>query len=86
MCEKCIELDGKIDRYRRLAWRVTDPRTVDGINELIEKMMTEKIALMLSSSKAAVSWRSSSVRNLDTDQRTLGTLRCRRQGLFGKAA
>jgi hypothetical protein len=45
MCEKCIELDGKIDHYRRLAWRVTDPRTVDGINELIEKMMTEKVAL-----------------------------------------
>jgi hypothetical protein len=45
MCEKCVELDQKIDHYQRLASSIMDPRTVDGINELIEKMKAEKVAL-----------------------------------------
>ena len=45
MCEKCVEIDGKIDHYRRLASRITDRRTIDGIDELIEKMKAEKAAL-----------------------------------------
>jgi hypothetical protein len=45
MCEKCVEIDGKIDRYRRLASSITDRRTIDGIDELIEKMKAEKAAL-----------------------------------------
>jgi len=45
MCEKCLELDKKIDHYGRLASSIMDPRTVDGINDLIEKMKAEKVAL-----------------------------------------
>jgi hypothetical protein len=45
MCEKCVELDEKINHYGRLASSVTDPRTLDGINELIEKMKEQKVAL-----------------------------------------
>jgi hypothetical protein len=45
MCERCVELDEKIDHYRRLAARITDGRAIDGINELIERMKAEKAAL-----------------------------------------
>jgi hypothetical protein len=45
MCERCVELDQKIHHYRRLALSIVDQRTVDGINELIEKMKAEKVAL-----------------------------------------
>jgi hypothetical protein len=45
MCEKCAELDNKIAHYGRLALSVTDARTVDGINELIDKMKVERVAL-----------------------------------------
>jgi hypothetical protein len=45
MCKKCLELDSKIDRYRRLAWRVSDTPTVQGIGELVETLKAEKITL-----------------------------------------
>jgi hypothetical protein len=45
MCEKCAELDKKIDHYGRLASSALDQRTVAGINELIEKMKAEKPGL-----------------------------------------
>jgi hypothetical protein len=45
MCAKCVELDKRIDHYRRIASRMLDTRTLDGINELIEKMKAEKAAL-----------------------------------------
>jgi hypothetical protein len=45
MCEKCAEFDNKIEHYQRLASSITDTRTIDGINELIEKMKAEKAAL-----------------------------------------
>ena len=35
MCEKCVELDGKIDHYRLLASRLTDQLTLDGIKQLL---------------------------------------------------
>jgi hypothetical protein len=44
MCERCVELDEKVDHYQRLAARITDGRTTDGINELIEQMKAEKAA------------------------------------------
>jgi hypothetical protein len=47
MCEKCAELDNKIAHYGRLALSVTHARTVDGVNELIDKMKVERVALHL---------------------------------------
>ena len=45
MCDKCVELDGKIEHYRRLSSTITDQRTVDGIKELIKRMKAQKAAL-----------------------------------------
>jgi beta-phosphoglucomutase-like phosphatase (HAD superfamily) len=45
MCEKCVELDSKIERYQRMASRVTDQPLLDGIKELIEQMQALKVAL-----------------------------------------
>jgi hypothetical protein len=45
MCEKCVELDGKIEHYQRLASRITDQATIDGIKQLIERMQAQKAAL-----------------------------------------
>jgi hypothetical protein len=42
MCEKCTELDAKIEHYRRLSSRLTDQPTLDGIKKLIERMKAEK--------------------------------------------
>jgi hypothetical protein len=45
MCNKCTELDTKIDRYKRLASSIADGPTIDGIKALIEKMKAQKFAL-----------------------------------------
>jgi hypothetical protein len=45
MCDKCIELDAKIENYQRLSSTITDQRTHDGIKELIERMQAQKAAL-----------------------------------------
>jgi hypothetical protein len=45
MCEKCVELDAKIDRYQRMARMITDQRTLDGIAKAIEEANAEKAAL-----------------------------------------
>jgi hypothetical protein len=45
MCDRCSELDGKIEHHSRLASRITDQATLDGIRELIERMNAEKAAL-----------------------------------------
>jgi hypothetical protein len=45
MCEKCEELDEKIEHYRNLMARVTDRQTSEGIGQLIEDMQAEKAAL-----------------------------------------
>jgi hypothetical protein len=45
MCERCTELDAKIEHYQRLSSRLTDQPTLDGIKELIERMKAEKAAL-----------------------------------------
>jgi hypothetical protein len=45
MCERCVELDRKIEHYRLLASRITDQPTVDGIKQLIERMQVEKLSL-----------------------------------------
>jgi hypothetical protein len=45
MCEKCVELDGKIEHYQRMASRISDPAMLAGIKELIEGMKSQKAAL-----------------------------------------
>jgi hypothetical protein len=45
MCEKCVEIDSKIEHYQGLASRVMDQPTIDGIQELIEHMKAQKAAL-----------------------------------------
>ena len=45
MCDKCVELDGKIEHYERMSSRITDQPTLDGIKELIAKMKAQKSAL-----------------------------------------
>jgi hypothetical protein len=45
MCEKCVELDGKIEHYKRIASRMDDRAMLDGIKELIAGLQAEKAAL-----------------------------------------
>jgi hypothetical protein len=45
MCWKCEEIDKVILHYRTLAARVTDRLTLDGLQELIEKLEAEKKTL-----------------------------------------
>jgi hypothetical protein len=45
MSEKCVELDSKIEHYQRMASRSTDQPLLDGIKELIERVLAQKIAL-----------------------------------------
>ena len=45
MCDKCTELDKKIEHYQKLAARIFDPPTIEGINKLIEEMQAEKAKL-----------------------------------------
>jgi hypothetical protein len=42
MCEKCVEIDGKIEHYLNLSSFVTDQRTLDGIKQLIAPLEVEK--------------------------------------------
>jgi hypothetical protein len=45
MCDKCTELDRKMEHYRSLASRINDQFTIDRIKELIARLETEKTAL-----------------------------------------
>jgi beta-phosphoglucomutase-like phosphatase (HAD superfamily) len=45
MCEKCVEIDGKIEHYRSLALSIADQPTIDGIKELIERLKEQRVAL-----------------------------------------
>jgi hypothetical protein len=45
MCEKCNELDAKIEHYQKLAARLLDPPMIEAINKLIEKMQAKKARL-----------------------------------------
>jgi hypothetical protein len=45
MCEKCAQLDAKIEHYRRLSFRLTDQRTLEGIEKLIEQMKAQKATI-----------------------------------------
>jgi hypothetical protein len=45
MCDKCIELDGKIEHYLRMSSMITDQSMLDGIKELIERAKAQKAVL-----------------------------------------
>jgi hypothetical protein len=45
MCDKCSELDKKIDRYRRVIEAINDRQAVDGITQLIKEAEAEKAKL-----------------------------------------
>ena len=42
MCDKCEELDKKIEHYRQLAARVRDPLLTEGVDKIIEEMEAQK--------------------------------------------
>jgi hypothetical protein len=45
MCEKCIELDAKIERYQSISAGTTDQLALDAIKKLTEIWEAEKRAL-----------------------------------------
>lgn len=45
MCEKCAELDEKIEHYKMLSASILDQFTIDGIAKLIAEAMAEKLKL-----------------------------------------
>jgi hypothetical protein len=45
MCEKCDELDGKIEHYQGIASRITDEAMLQGIQVLIERAKAQKAKL-----------------------------------------
>jgi hypothetical protein len=45
MCEKCSEIDKAIAHYRWIKRQLTDPRTHQAADDLIEKLEAEKRAL-----------------------------------------
>jgi hypothetical protein len=47
MCDKCAELDAKIEHLRGLAGRIRDEATLKGIYDLIADAVAHKAALHL---------------------------------------
>jgi hypothetical protein len=47
MCEKCVELDDKIDHCERLSSTITDEQTLRGLKQAIGRMEAERAALHL---------------------------------------
>jgi len=45
MCDKCIQLDKKIEHYERLASGIADELTLERIRELMREMRAQKAAL-----------------------------------------
>jgi len=45
MCEKCVEIDERIERYRRVLLSIGDQVTVDRARELIADLEAQKIVL-----------------------------------------
>jgi hypothetical protein len=43
---KCVELDKKIERCRRLSSSLVDQVTIDRIKALIEELQTQKVELV----------------------------------------
>jgi hypothetical protein len=47
MCDKCVELDRKIEHYERIAASITDQLTIDRFKMLIEECGPERSACIL---------------------------------------
>ena len=45
MCEKCVEIDKNIERYKRLKSQVLDRQATEAANRLMAKLEAEKAAL-----------------------------------------
>jgi hypothetical protein len=45
MCEKCVEIDEKIKRYRNIVRSIRDQATLDGTKALIAALEAQKAAL-----------------------------------------
>jgi len=45
MCDKCVELDKTIERYRRMSSSLADQITIDRIKTLIGELQTQKVEL-----------------------------------------
>jgi hypothetical protein len=45
MCEKCVEIDKNIERYRRIQRTIADQVTIDRTKELIAELVAQKAAL-----------------------------------------
>jgi hypothetical protein len=54
MCDKCVELDGKIKHYGTIASKMTDQITLDRIKVLIAKLESQKVALHPFSAEASL--------------------------------
>ena len=44
MCDKCVEIDQSIARYRRLARSLGDQSMIDQVEEMAKEMEAQKIA------------------------------------------
>jgi hypothetical protein len=47
MCEKCVEIDKKIERYRSILRSIREEATVEGAEKLIADPAAQKAALHL---------------------------------------
>jgi hypothetical protein len=45
MCDQCVAIDKKIEHYRFMASRITDPDMLDGIKRLTANLQAQKAAL-----------------------------------------
>jgi hypothetical protein len=45
MCDKCTEIDRRIGHLRTMVAQLTDQKTVEAANKMIEEMQAQKAAL-----------------------------------------
>jgi hypothetical protein len=45
MCDRCVEVDDKINHYKRIAASITDQTTLDRIKQVVAEMKAEKASL-----------------------------------------
>jgi hypothetical protein len=45
MCDKCDELDKKIEHFRSISTRITDQKTIEGLEASIEACLAQRAAL-----------------------------------------
>jgi hypothetical protein len=45
MCQSCVEIDRRVERYRELLRSTTDPAEIERINRLIAQLYAERVRL-----------------------------------------